>query len=77
MEKDWLLVAIVVLVVLLVLVVFFIRRRRNEDRYDGQLTIIGYDEDTGIPHLELTIKTDPKMLAQKSTIRLRSVDQTK
>jgi len=77
MEKDWLLVAIIVLVVLLVLVVFFIKRSRSEDRYDGQLTILGFDEVTGHPHLELTIKTDPQLLVKKRTVSLRFVDQTK
>lgn len=44
-------------------------------KYDGELSIVGMDEDTGHPNLELTITRDPQEMLHKRTIRLRSHDE--
>jgi hypothetical protein len=47
----------------------------SEAKYDGELITKGYDEDTGIPSLELNISGDPRVLASKSEVVLRSVNE--
>jgi len=43
-------------------------------KYDGVLTTVGNDVDTGLPNLELNLTGDPNALAEKNTLYLRSVD---
>jgi hypothetical protein len=45
-------------------------------KYDGELITTGRDPDTGLPNLQLKITSDVNALAGKSTIRLRSVDES-
>lgn len=47
----------------------------SRSRYDGELTIVENDPDTGLPSLQLTITRDPVELAQKRTVYLRSNDR--
>lgn len=39
--------------------------------YDGSLTTVGRDEDTGLPHLQMTINKDPNELLDKKTVQLK------
>lgn len=48
----------------------------SESKYDGKMSIVGFDEDTGNPDLSLTITTDPVELFNKRTIRLRATNET-
>lgn len=47
----------------------------SEAKYDGELVTSGNDPDTGNPDLQLVIKRDPSELAEKRTVRLKSVDK--
>ena len=71
------LLIIIIAVVLLGLVVFIPRRHRNQEKYDGELKVVGYNEDTGIPDLTLIITQDPIELMKKQTVRLKMIDETK
>lgn len=46
----------------------------SEAKYDGELAITGNDEETGVEDIKLTINREPQELANKRTVRLRSVD---
>lgn len=72
-----LLISIIIVVVLIILVAFILRWFLNKSEYDGELKIVGYDEDTGIPDLQLMIKTDPMTLSKKRKIVLKMIDETK
>lgn len=48
----------------------------SDDKFDGELVMTGYDEDTNIPNLQLNISGDPAELVQKGTVILRSIDET-
>lgn len=50
---------------------------RKADDYDGVLTTVGEDPDTGLPHLELNITGDPTQLVNKDTLLIKSVDGRK
>lgn len=39
--------------------------------YDGALTTVGADEDTGMPHLSMTINKTPDELLGKKVVRLK------
>jgi Putative phage holin Dp-1 len=45
-------------------------------KYDGELITVGYDEDSGLPNLQLNVTSDVNELIKKPTIRLRSIDET-
>lgn len=47
----------------------------SEGKYDGELITVGNDPDTGMPHLQLNVNTDPNELAAKRTVRLKSIDE--
>lgn len=51
------------------------RWNNSEAKYDGELAVVGNDPETGIPELKMTIKRHPDELAEKRTVRLRSVDR--
>lgn len=48
---------------------------QSEAKFDGELITAGNDPDTGIPNLALNISTDPRELAGKDVVLLKSVDQ--
>lgn len=49
-------------------------RDKHETEYDGELVTTEMDADTGLPHLQLKITSDPRTFVDKQTIQLRSVD---
>lgn len=73
---DTLLIIILVIVVALAMIVLIPRWNRNSEEYDGELKVVGYNEDTGIPDLTLIITQDPNELVKKQTIRLKMIDET-
>lgn len=46
----------------------------SQGKYDGSLSIIGDDLDTGIPDLQLTITNDPNEMVKKDVLYLKSID---
>lgn len=38
---------------------------------DGYLTVVGHDEDTGLPDLRLTVTRDPNEITQENVARLK------
>lgn len=48
----------------------------SEAKFDGALTTTGVDPDTGHPSLQLSITTDPNLLAGKDFIRLKTGNAT-
>ena len=49
----------------------------SESKFDGAITTKGYDEITGNPDLALHLKLeDPRELATKDFIRLKSIDES-
>jgi len=47
----------------------------SDSKYDGELITTGEDPDTGLPNLQLVVSTDPNILAEKRTVRLKSIDR--
>jgi hypothetical protein len=46
----------------------------SEGKYDGEIVVGSEDEVTGNPDIQLTVTRDPAELAEKRTVRLRSID---
>ena len=47
----------------------------NDDRFDGELITTGYNEDTGLPNLELNISENPNDLLERGVVVLRAVSE--
>lgn len=47
----------------------------SEAKYDGELIIVENDPDTTIPTLQLIVKRDLNELANKTTVRFKSIDE--
>lgn len=47
---------------------------KSTDKYDGVLSVIGNDPDTGIPSISLNITKDPNSLVERDTLIFKSVD---
>ena len=47
---------------------------QSDGKYDGTIVVGSADDLSGNPDIQLTINNDPNVLAEKRTVRLRSID---